>query len=296
MKHFKSLSALHQEKNFIPPENPLISLVKCGGFCGMGNDEFTTDFFMIAFKKIQSGIFSYGKTKYDHQNGSMFYVRPRQVIAFQELQFEQDDFLIFFHEDFLSGHPLYQSIKKYNFFNYDVNEALHLSPNEEKLIWDLHDKIKSEYLNNQDEYSREIMIGHIDSILRYSQRYYKRQFINRKELTGKTASKFNEVLINYSESGLIIENGAPTVKYMAEKLNLSAHYLSDLLKQETGKTALELIHIYLISEAKNLLMDANTNVTETAYALGFENLSYFSRLFKRESGLTPKQFKNQLFN
>ncbi|CAM3914786.1 Helix-turn-helix domain-containing protein [Pedobacter westerhofensis] len=293
MKHFKTVSELHQATGFALPENPLISLVKCGGQCSSGTHKFTTDFYMIGLKKLQSGIFSYGKTKYDHQSGSMSYVKPGQVVAFQDLKFEEDDFLLFFHEDFLLGNPLHHEIKKYSFFDYDVNEALHLSPQEEKVIWEIHDKIKLEYLNNQDEYSREIMIGHINSILKYSQRYYKRQFLNRKELTGKTVSRFDQLLASYSESGSLHENGFPSVKFMAEQLNISAHYLSDLLKQETGKTALELIHTYLISEAKNMLKSSSNNITETAYALGFDNLPYFSRLFKKETGISPKQFRNQ---
>jgi AraC-like DNA-binding protein len=83
---------------------------------------------------------------------------------------------------------------------------------------------------------------------------------------------------------------------MAGELNLSPHYLSDLLKQETGKTAIELIHIYLVSEAKNLLKGSDNNIAETAYALGFENLPYFSRLFKKQVGVSPNQFKKQLMN
>ena len=83
---------------------------------------------------------------------------------------------------------------------------------------------------------------------------------------------------------------------MASQLNLSSRYLSDLLRQETGKTAIELIHIYLVNEAKNLLKSDDQNVSEIAYTLGFENLPYFSRLFKKETGLSPNQFKKQLVN
>src|SRR6185436_7559481 len=129
--------------------------------------------------------------------------------------------------------------------------------------------------------------------LKYSQRFYKRQFINRAGLTGRIVSRFNDILAAYFEKGDLQQKGLPTVKFVASELNLSSRYLSDLLKQETGKTALELIHIFLISEAKNLLMGADTTVAEIAYALGFDNPPYFSRLFKKEVGVTPNQFKRQ---
>jgi AraC-like DNA-binding protein len=68
------------------------------------------------------------------------------------------------------------------------------------------------------------------------------------------------------------------------------------LKQETGKTALELIHLYMISEAKNMLVAGDQSISEIAYQLGFENPPYFSRLFKKKVGITPKEFKNYLQN
>jgi len=278
------------------PESPLISVYRCTQTCALGDREFTSDFYMIGFKKLKSGVVLYGRTKYDHSNGSMMFVKPRQIIEFKNLEFDEDAFIMFIHEDFLNGHFLHTEINKYAFFDYEANEALHLSPKEEQIIWDLFFKIETEYLSNTDEYSREIMLTHIDSMLKYSQRFYKRQFINRAELSGKTVSKFNDALAAYFKNGLLINQGLPTVSILASQLNLSSRYLSDMLKQETGKTAIDLIHIYLVNEAKNRLMGDDQNVSEIAYGLGFENLPYFSRLFKKETGFSPNQFKKQLMN
>jgi AraC-like DNA-binding protein len=296
MQHFKNLADMHRANGYAPPENPLISIQRCTQTCSLGDREFTSDFYMIGFKKLKSGVIKYGRTKYDHDNGSMMFVKPRQIIEFSSVEYEDDAFIIFIHEDFLNGHVLHTEINKYPFFDYETNEALHLSPQEEQIIWDLFYKIDTEYRSNTDEYSRDIMLTHIDSMLKYSQRFYKRQFINRRELSGKTVSKFNDALATYFKKGLLVTQGLPSVSTLASRLNLSPRYLSDLLKQETGKTAIELIHIYLVNEAKNRLMGDDQSVSEIAYQLGFENLPYFSRLFKKETGISPNQFKKQLVN
>jgi AraC family transcriptional regulator, transcriptional activator of pobA len=173
---------------------------------------------------------------------------------------------------------------------------LHLSPKEEEVIWELFRKIETEYQNNQDEYSRDIILTHLDSILKYAQRFYKRQFINRTSLSGHTVSKFNDILSSYFENGLVKAKGLPTVNYLASELNISSRYLSDLLKQETGKTAIDLIHLFVISEAKNRLVSEDHSVSEIAYELGFENPPYFSRLFKKETGMSPVEFKRMSLN
>jgi AraC family transcriptional regulator, transcriptional activator of pobA len=298
MKHYKSLIELHKENGFPPPEHPLFSIYQCDnhGKCSFGDREYTSDFYMIGFKKLVAGVILYGRTKYDHESGSMLFVKPRQVIEIKKLELEEDGFLMFIHEDFLSGHVLHDDIKKYHYFDYETNEALHLSPGEERTIWDLYRKIETEYTNNQDEYSRDLILSHVDALLKYSQRFYKRQFLNRTELSGKTVTRFNQEIERYMASGALGLKGLPSVTEMADRLNISAGYLSDVLKQESGKTALEHIHIYLISEAKNRLRRDDRSVSEIAYALGFENLSYFSRLFKKEVGLSPNSFKKQLLN
>ncbi len=296
MVHFKTLGELHRANGFPPPENPMLSIIRCNRTCSVGNSEFTGDFYMIGLKKLKSGVILYGRTKYDNESGSLFFAKPRQVIEMKNIELEEDGFLIYFHEDFLVGHNLHQEIKKYNYFEYEANEALHLSPKEDEIIWELYGKIETEYNNNQDEYSREIILAQIDSILKYSQRFYKRQFINRTEVSGKIVSKFNTALAAWFEKGMLSEKGLPTVAAMAAALYMSPRYLSDVLKQETGKTALELIHIFLMSEAKNLLRGSDITISEIAYTLGFENLPYFSRLFKKEVGLSPVQYKKQLLN
>jgi AraC-like DNA-binding protein len=296
MQHFKTLADMHRFNGFPMPENPLFSMFRCTHTCGLGEREFTSDFYMIGFKKLKAGQIMYGRTKYDHDNGSMMFIKPRQVIQFNSVEYDEDAFIIFIHEDYFNGHFLNTEISKYAFFDYEANEALHLSPSEEQIMWDLYHKIEAEYRNNTDEYSRDIMLTHIDSILKYSQRFYKRQFINRTELSGKTVSKFNNALTSYFKTGLLLTQGLPTVNALASQLNLSPRYLSDMLKQETGKTAIELIHIYLVNEAKNRLKSDYQSVSEIAYELGFENLPYFSRLFKKETGISPNQFKKQLVN
>lgn len=298
MNHYKTISELHQANGFPAPENPQISIISCNQSraCTLGSGEFTTDFYMFGFKKIKSGVILYGRTKYDHDHGSLSFIKPRQVIEIRDVLLETEGFLLFVHEDFLNGHSLHAEIKKYGFFEYEISEALFLSPKEEEIINDITYKIKLEIQNNQDEYSRGILLGHVDSFLKYSQRFYRRQFINRNELSGKTVSKFNDLLRDYFEKQNLRDKGLPSVSDIASQLNLSPRYLSDMLKQETGKTAMDLIHIYLISEAKNLLKVQDQNISEVAYALGFENLPYFSRLFKKEVGVSPNQYRKVSLN
>lgn len=295
--HFKKISDLFEYMGAPAPENPLLGLIKfdCSSDV-LKNKELSHDFYVICLKKIESGEFWYGKTKYDSNKGFMYFFKPRQKLTVHDVVIKEVGFTIYIHEDYLMGNPLFAEMKKYSFFDYEIHEALHLTPREKEIMWSLYNKIESEYHNNPDEFSKSIILSHLDSMLKYAQRFYKRQFIDRKPLTGKTVTKFNEILNKYFEKANAVEHGLPTVNYMAEQLSLSPKYLSDLLKQETGKTALELIHLYVISEAKNLLTAGEQNISEIAYKLGFENPQYFSRLFKKEVGVSPKEFKNQIMN
>jgi AraC family transcriptional activator of pobA len=295
MKHFKSISEMAVANGLPLPEHPMLGLLRINREIRINNAEYTSDFYMIGLKKVKSGYVLYGRTKFDHETGSMIFMKPRQVIEMRNLEFEEDGYILVFHEDFLIGHSLHEDIQRYSFFDYETNEALHLAPKEEKIIWNIFYTIEQEYSNSEDEFSKEIILAGINSMLKYAERFYKRQFINRKQLSGKTATEFNKILQQYIKDGSR-ENGLPSVGDLANRLHVSSRYLTDLLKVETGKTAIELIHIGIISEAKNRLRRKDQTVSEIAYDLGFENISYFSRLFKKETGMLPTAFKNQFEN
>jgi len=172
-----------------------------------------------------------------------------------------------------------------------VNEALHLSPKEEKQIESIVKNIEIEYHNNQDDFSKEIIISQLSTLLKYANRFYERQFLNRKELSNDLLEQFNTELEKYYGTGQLQENGVPSIEKIAGKMLISQRYLSDTLKKETGKTTTEHLHLYLIDQAKNILLKPNKSISDVAFELGFEYPQYFSRLFKKKEGISPTEYR-----
>ena len=299
MQHFKTLSAYLDYIQLPRPEHPMLSVFFATGEsflpCPKENSPpITNDCYSISLKKIVKGNLNYGRTKYDFTNGALIFIAPRQVLQWDNsVVFEQKGFSINFHEDFLKGTELAQQIKKYGFFSYSANEALHLSPSEERQIESIVENIEIEYHNNQDKFSKDIIISQLSTLLKYANRFYERQFLNRKELSNDLLEQFNQQLEGYFESGQLQEKGIPSIEQIADKLSVSQRYLSDTLKKETGKTTTEHLHLFLIDEAKNILLKPNTSISEVAYNLGFEYPQYFSRLFKKKEGLSPSEYREK---
>ena len=297
MKHFKTLSSYIDYLELPRPEHPMFSVFhsKGDGFLPCPRESsppISNDCYSISLKKYVEGDLNYGRTKYDFTNGALIFIAPRQVLQWDNsIVFEQKGFAINFHEDFLKGTELANKINKYGFFSYSTNEALHLSPKEERQIESIVENIEIEYQNNQDEFSKEIIISQLDTLLKYANRFYERQFINRKELSNDLLEKFNRYLSTYFESGQLQEKGTPSIEQVANEMGVSQRYLSDTLKKDTGKTTTEHLQLHLINEAKNILLHPQKSISDVAYELGFEYPPYFSRLFKKIEGLSPSQYR-----
>ena len=299
MQHFKTLSAYLDYVQLPRPEHPMLSVMNATGEGFLpcpreSSPPITNDCYSISLKKIVKGDVSYGRTKFDFTNGALIFIAPRQVLQWDSsIVYEQKGFSINFHEDFLKGTELAQQIKKYGFFSYSANEALHLSPSEERQIEAIVDSIDIEYRNNQDEFSKDIIIAHLSTLLKYANRFYERQFINRKELSNDLLAQFNQQLAAYFESGQLEAKGIPSIAQVANELSVSQRYLSDTLKKETGKTTTEHLQLFLLDEAKNSLLNPNKSIAEVAYELGFEYPQYFSRFFKKKEGLSPSEYREK---
>lgn len=299
MQHFKTLSSYLEYLELPAPEHPMLSVSYAKGKAFLpcpreSSPPISNDCYTISFKKVLKGKFKYGRTQYDFRHGALFFIGPRQVLEWQDgTELGQHGFILNFHEDFLRGTELAQQIKKFGFFSYSVNEALHLSPKEEKQMNLIVENIHLEYQNNQDSFSKEIIIAHLSTLLKYAQRFYERQFLNRKELSTNLLEQFNSTLEAYFESGILAENGIPSLEQIAADLKVSKRYLSDTLKSETGKTSLEHLQLSLIGEAKNVLLKPSKTIAEVAYELGFEYPPYFSRLFKKKVGMSPSEYRQQ---
>jgi AraC-like DNA-binding protein len=200
--------------------------------------------------------------------------------------------MLLIHPDFIWNTPLAKSIRQYDYFGYTVNEALFLSEKEESAVNNVVNSIKQEYQNTIDKFSQSIIISQIETLLNYSERFYQRQFITRHKSGHQLLEKMESLLENYFSSDHILSEGLPSVKSIAEELNVSTGYLGSLLKSLTGMNTQQHIHEKLIEKAKEKLSTTQLSVSEIAYELGFEHSQSFSKLFKSKTQQTPLEFRS----
>lgn len=276
--------------------HPLVSIVdfsKADEYIEEGT-RISADFYSIMFKNYCTNQLKYGRQSLDFQDGNLICIAPRQILTMDtEIEMKEDrtGWGLFFHPDLLRGTSLANKMSEYSFFSYDVTEALHLSDKEKSILLDCINKIEYELDQNIDNHSQKLIVSNIELLLNYCSRFYGRQFITRKNSNSNIIAQVESVLKEYFNSARVREQSLPTVKYLSERVNLSAGYLSDLLKKETGMTAQDHIHYYLIEEAKNVLLNSDQSVSEIAYSLGFEYPQYFSKLFKQKTGKTPGEYR-----
>jgi AraC-like DNA-binding protein len=296
MEQVERIDTVKQYNNWIGAEtlHPLVSVVN---FNEMPSAQYFRRYmgiYAVFFKNIKCGDMIYGCQPYDYEDGTLVFVAPGQVYGIDSkgVVTKPSGYALVFHPDLIAGTHLGRVIKDYSFFSYEVNEALHLSKKEKETIVDCLEKINAEIDQNIDKHSKTLIVSNIELFLNYCMRFYDRQFITRTHVNKDILVRFEELLNDYFKSGKSQTIGLPSVAYCAEKLNLSPNYFGDLIKKETGHTALDFIQTRLIDEAKVKVFEANHSLSEIAYQLGFKYQQHFTRLFKQKTGVTPNEYRN----
>ena len=208
---------------------------------------------------------------------------------------DRPGYALLIHTDFLLGYPIAKKIRQCGYFSYSTNEALHLSDGERTAIVSVFNIIEDELNSRIDGFSQRVLIAQIKLLLSYANRFYKRQFITREVVSNDLLQQMGEALNDYFDDDQNQRQGFPSVRYLAEHLNHSPRYLSDMLRSLTGQNTQQHIHDKLIERAKEKLSTTALSISEVAYQLGFEHPQSFSKLFKSKTNHSPIDFRN-LYN
>ncbi|PHK27546.1 AraC family transcriptional regulator [Nostoc linckia z16] len=298
-QRIRTISELHRLYGLPKPEHPLLSVVFIKPFAELPSASaklVVTDVYIISLKKGFRGPLKikYGQQVYDFDEGVLSFMAPGQVFGLDVEKFSshtQSGWMLFVHPDFFWNTSLARQIRQYEFFGYGVNEALFLSDKEEAILHQLIDHINQEYQANLDKFSQQIILTQLEALLRYSERFYERQFITRRISGHQLLDQVDQLLTAWLADEERLSSGLPTVQAVAEQLNTSSDYLSGLLRQLTGLNTQQHIHQRLLEKAKEKLSTTRLSVSEIAYQLGFEHPQSFSRLFKEKTHQTPLEFR-----
>jgi len=298
---FKTISEYHQMVGLPKPEHPLISVIDVAAIKSPfteGHVSLIFDYYSIALKRAPNTKYKYGQQTYDFEEGVLFCMAPGQVFGFEiknGVEHKPSGWMILIHPDFLWNTALAKTIKQYEYFNYSANESLHLSDKEETMMTGIVQYMQQEYHSNIDKFSQSVIIAQMELLLTYTDRFYQRQFITRKISSHQIINRLEDFLTDYFNGDALAKHGLPTVGYIADHLNISAGYLSELLKALTGQNTQQHIHNKLIEKAKELLSTSELAISEIAYELGFEHPQSFNKLFKNKTNISPLKFR-QSFN
>lgn len=277
--------------------NPLVSVIDLNkATSSVDLIRFNYGIYALYLKLEKACDIKYGRQTYDYQEGTIVCFAPGQTAETNPTtdKVQVNAHGILFHPDLLRGTSLGKNIKKYTFFSYEVNEALHLSEEERSIVMDCLKIIRMELEHGVDKHSKTLLVNHIELLLNYCMRFYERQFITRGKTNRDVLTRFENLLDEYFESTLAEQDGLPTVKYFADKLCLSSNYFGDMFKKETGKSPQEYIQEKVIELAKERISCTADTVSQIAYSLGFQYPQHFCRLFKKRVGYTPSEYRVQI--
>lgn len=272
--------------------HPLVSVIDLSK-TGLQQHHLKLEFYTILFSEYSCKNCICEYQQCDYSDGTLLFLTPGQSISIKKNDklFLSQGRILVFHPSLIQGTSLEEHIKNYSFFFYHPEEALHLSCREKEIIKECLQQIEREINRPVDHHSKTLISRYIELLLDHCNRYYERQFITRHEANKIILEKTEILLDEYFATDQARTSGLPSTPYCAELLNLSTHYLNDLLKYETGTDMEEYIRFKRIYIARKLLLNTDKTINQIAEELGFPTTRYFNNLFRQITGKTPGEFR-----
>lgn len=295
MNEIMKIDTIQQYNDYFGVEtlHPLVSVIEGSKAQPLRFCKKLYNVYAILLKDTNCGNLKYGQSIYDYRRGTMLFLAPGQVMGSEDdgQLHQPEGWVLAFHPEFLRGAPLARVMKEYSFFSYNANEALHLSEQERKTVIECMEKVRTELQHPIDRHSKPLITDNIKLLLDYCIRFYDRQFITRENINRDVLNRFEDLLDDYFSSDRLARCGMPSVQYCADRLCLSPNYFGDLLKKETGISALKHIQQKMLGVAKERVFDSSKSISEISYELGFSYPQHFSRWFKKMAGCTPNEYR-----
>ena len=295
MSDIMKIDTVQQYNDYFGVEtcHPLVSVIEGSKAKPLRYGRKLYGVYAVLLKDTVCGSLKYGQSIYDYQRGTMLFIAPGQEMGLEDdgQLHQPEGWILTFHPEFLRGTPLAGIMKTYSYFSYNANEALHLSEQERRTVIECMEKIRAELQYPVDKHSKSLIADNIKLLLDYCIRFYDRQFITRENANYDILTRFENLLDDYFASGKAATEGMPSVQQCAEALCLSANYFSDLVKKETGMSALKHIRQKALDVAKERVFDTSKSISEISYELGFPYPQHFSRWFKKMAGCTPNEYR-----
>ena len=295
---FRTIADYHRFAGLPPPDHPLLSVIDYGQVEYQIEGEavsWVQDFYSVGLKRDVDARLWYGRQEYDFEGGLMAFIAPGRVVSLRliasDASRKPSGYLLLLHPELFYGTQLASRIGAYEMFHYALTEALFLSPREETVIEELLQNIAREYRAVIDRFSQRIIVTQVEQLLSYAERFYARQFVTRQAAGHRVIARLEEVLREACQPDRLEVDGPPRVSDLARAVHLSPNYLATLLRELTGRSTQQHIQAHLVERGKELLVTTDESVSGIAYRLGFRHAASFSKLFRRETAVTPTAYR-----
>lgn len=296
--HIKVESIEQFNKYFRQPTyHPLVSVAN------LANADLSlfdpTDFGMycVVLMDVDFGVLNLKGSRVRYRSGTMFTMKPGDVVSMNlDSKVRPRGWMLAFRPELLNGTGLGRDFYMFNFFDYDVSDALDLYDSERRVALNSFSNINAELQAPDDEFTSHMLRLGIGTMLTFCRRFYERQFDTKAIHSSDFVKKLDALLDSYlsDDSNMTQKLGVPTVAWCAEQFHLSPSYFGDQVHKEIGCTAQSYVQMKLIEKAKSLLANEALSINEIAFKLGFDYPNHFTRFFSQKVGTSPSKFRKQL--